>query len=117
MRKYKAKLVLKGFQHIHGIDYDETFSHVAKMDSIHLALAIAVAKGWEVNQMDVKNYFLHSNISKEIYMEKSWGFIHNSYLVCILKNSLYGLKQELRAWYEKMDSYIFSHDFFRCKSN
>jgi hypothetical protein len=67
--RYKARLVAKGFQQVHGIDYDETFALVAKMDSIQLALAIVVAKGWEVHQMDVKNAFLHGDLSEEIYME------------------------------------------------
>ena len=57
-------------QQVHGIDYDETFAPVAKMDSIRLALAIAAAKGWEVHQMDVKNAFLHGDLSKEISMEQ-----------------------------------------------
>jgi hypothetical protein len=47
--RYKSRLVAKGFQQVHGIDYDETFTTVVKMDSIRLALAIAVAKGWEVH--------------------------------------------------------------------
>jgi hypothetical protein len=64
--RYKARLVAKGFQQVHGIDYDETFAPVAKMDSIRLALDIAIAKGWEVHQMDVKNAFLHSDLSEEI---------------------------------------------------
>jgi hypothetical protein len=51
--RYKAKLVAKGFQQVHGIDYDETFAPVVKMDSIRLALSIAASKGWEVHQMDV----------------------------------------------------------------
>jgi hypothetical protein len=117
VRRYKEILVAKGFQQIHGIDYDETFAPVENMDSIHLVLAIATTKGWEVHQMDVKNDFLHGDISEEIYMEKPQGFIHNSSLVCRLKKSLYGLKQEPRAWYEKMDSYLLSHDFVRCKSD
>jgi hypothetical protein len=54
---------------VHGIDYDETFTPVAKMDSIHLVLSIAAAKGWEFHQMDVKNAFLHGDLSKEMYME------------------------------------------------
>jgi hypothetical protein len=67
--------------------------------------------------MDVKNNFLHDDISEDIYMEKPRGFIHNSSLVYRLKKSLYGLNQAPRAWYENMDSYILSHDFVRCKSN
>jgi hypothetical protein len=55
---------------VHGIDYDETFSLVANMDSIHLELSIVEAKGWEVHHMDVKNEFLHVNLSAEIYMEQ-----------------------------------------------
>jgi hypothetical protein len=66
---YKARLVTKGFQQVHGIDYDETFAPVENMDSIRLALSIAVAKGWEVHQMDVKNSFVHGDLSEEIYME------------------------------------------------
>jgi hypothetical protein len=61
--------------------------------------------------MDVKNAFLHGDLSEEIYMEQPHGFIQNSSLVCKLKKSLYGLKQAPRAWYEKMDSYLLSHDF------
>jgi hypothetical protein len=86
------------------------------MDSIRVALAIATTKIWEVHQMDVKNDFLHGDLSKEIYMEQPQGFIQNSYLVCKLKKSLYGLNQAPRSWYAKMDSYLLSHDFVRCKS-
>jgi hypothetical protein len=67
---YKAMLVAKDFHQVHNIDYDETFTPVAKMDSKHLALAIAVSKGWEFHQMDMKNTFLHRDLSEEIYMEQ-----------------------------------------------
>jgi hypothetical protein len=60
--KYKEILVTKGFQQIDGIDYDDTFVHIAKMDSIRLVLAIATAKGWEFHYVDVKNDFLHGDI-------------------------------------------------------
>jgi hypothetical protein len=87
------------------------------MDSIRLALAIAAAKGWEVHHMDVKNAFLHSDLSEEIYMEQPQGFMQDSSLVCRLKKSLYGLKQDPRAWYPNMDSYLLSQNFVRCKSD
>ena len=69
MRRYKERLDSKGFQHIHEIYYDETFSLVAKMDSIRLALSIAAARKWEFNQMEVKNSFLHNDLFDDIYME------------------------------------------------
>jgi hypothetical protein len=56
-------------------------------------------------------------LSKEIYMEKPQGFMQDSYLVCRLKKSLYGLKQALRAWYAKMESYLLSQNFVHCKSD
>eukprot|EP00253_Pinus_taeda_P003569 PITA_03569 len=87
------------------------------MDSIHLALAIATAQGWEVHQMDVKNVFLHRDLSEEIYMEQPHGFIQDSSLVCRLKKSLYGLKQAPRVWYAKMDSFLLSQNFEICKSD
>jgi hypothetical protein len=73
----KASLVAKGFQQVHGIDYDEAFTPVEKMD--------------------VKNAFIHGYLSKEIYMEQPQGFMHDSYLVYQLKKSLYGLKKASRA--------------------
>jgi hypothetical protein len=54
---------------VHGINYDETFAPVVKMDSIRLEIANATTKGWEVHHMDMKNAFLHGNLSEEIYME------------------------------------------------
>ena len=66
--------------------------------------------------MDVKNAFLHEELSEEIYMEQPHGFIQDSSLVCRLKKSLYGLKQALRAWYAKIDSFLLSQNFERCKS-
>jgi hypothetical protein len=115
--RYKYRLVAKGLQHVHSIDYDDTFTPVANMDSIRLALSIAEAKGWEVHQMDKKNAFLHGDLSEDIYMEKPQGFMQDSSLFCQLKKSLYGLKQALRAWYAKMDSYLLSQNFIRCKSD
>ena len=67
--KYKARLVTKGFSHVQGVDYHETFALVAKMDSIRLVLAISASKHWEVHHMDVKSAFLHGYLHEEIYMK------------------------------------------------
>ena len=66
--KYKAILVAKFYSQFHGIDYNETFAPVAKMDSIRLALAIASSRQWEVHHMDVKCAFLNGDLTEEIYM-------------------------------------------------
>jgi hypothetical protein len=67
--------------------------------------------------MDMKNAFIHGDLSEEIYMEQPHGFMQDSSLVCRLKKSLYGLKQAPRAWYAKIESYMLSPKFVRCKSD
>jgi hypothetical protein len=67
--------------------------------------------------MDMKNSFIHSDLSEDIYMEQPQGFMQDSSLVCRLKKSLYGLKQALRAWYANMYSYLLSQNFVHCKSD
>eukprot|EP00253_Pinus_taeda_P003538 PITA_03538 len=116
--KHKARLVAKGFSQVEGIDYTETFSPVAKMNSIRLILSLAASFKWEVHQMDVKSAFLHGDLREEIYMEQPIWFIQaNSSLVCWLKKSLYALKQAPRAWYAKMDSFLLESGFSRCHSD
>ena len=112
---YKAILVAKGYSHVHGIDYNETFVPVAKMDSIRLALAIATSKQWEIHHMDVKCVFLNGYLTEDIYMQQRQGFFPIPYFVCRLKKSLYGLKQAPRAWYAKIDSFLLSLNCVRCK--
>ena len=65
--KYKSILVAKGYSQVHGIDYNETFASVAKMDSIRIALAIAALKQWAVNHTDVNCAFLNGDITEDIY--------------------------------------------------
>ena len=89
----KARLVAKCFSQVEGIDYNETFSFVAKMNSICLVLSIAALHNWEVHLMDVKSAFLHGYLQEEIYMEQPHGYVQdNSSLICRLKKFLYGLK-------------------------
>ena len=81
------------------------------MDSIGLVLAIAASKHCEVHHMDVKSAFLHGDINEEIYMKQPKGYITDPYLVCKLKNSLYGLKEAPRGWYSKMDAFLLLQNF------
>jgi len=99
MSRYKARLVAKGYAQTYGIDYEETYSLVAKMTIVRAIITMAAAKGWSLHQMDVKNVFLHGDLQEEVYMEQPPGYVEQTYpnLVCRLKKALYGLKQAPRA--------------------
>jgi hypothetical protein len=95
----KARLVCKVYAQIEGLDFDETFAPVARLEAIRMFLAYAFHKRFKVYQMDVKSAFLNGYLSEEVYMEQPEGFklSDNPDLVCKLKKSLYGLKQAPRA--------------------
>ncbi|CAL8997356.1 unnamed protein product [Prunus brigantina] len=108
IERYKARLVARGFSQQYGLDYDETFSPVAKLTTVRVLLALAANKDWNLYQMDVKNAFLHGELDREIYMTQPMGFeneVHPEY-VCKLKKALYGLKQAPRAWYGKIAEFL-----------
>ncbi|KAK0606132.1 hypothetical protein LWI29_034423 [Acer saccharum] len=94
-KRYKARLVVKGFQQIEGIDYSEIFSPVVKLTTIRLVLSIVAAKGLYLEQLDVNTAFLHGDLEEEIYMQQLERFAEDGKeeLVCRLTKSLYGLKQ------------------------
>ena len=104
--RYKARLVVKGFNQKKGIDFDEIFSPVVKMSSIRVILGLAASFDLEIEQMDVKTAFLHGDLEEEIYMEQPEGFVvkGKENYVCKLNKSLYGLKQAPRQWYKKFES-------------
>ncbi|KAH9695612.1 hypothetical protein KPL71_022838 [Citrus sinensis] len=97
---YKARLVAKGFTQNEGIDFNEVFSPVVKHSSIRVILAITAFFDLELDQMDVKTAFLHGNLKEEILMAQPEGFVEERTedMVCLLKKSLYGLKQSPRQW-------------------
>jgi hypothetical protein len=104
----KYRLVCKGYAQIEGIDFEETFSPVARMEAIHFLLAYACSKNIKVYQMDVKSTFLNGELEEEVYIEQPEGFqlSENTDYVCKLKKALYGLKQAPRAWYSRLDKYL-----------
>jgi len=111
--RYKARLVAKGYAQTYGIDYEETYSPVAKMTTIRAIIAMATTKGWSLHQMDVKNVFLPGDLKEEMYMEQPPGYVDQTHpnLVYRLKKVLYGLKQAPRAWSNKIGQYFVISGF------
>ncbi|GJX89480.1 ribonuclease H-like domain-containing protein [Tanacetum coccineum] len=120
LSRYKARLMANGSTQLEGVDVDETFSPVIKPGTIRTVLSLASSRHWPVHQLDVKNAFLHGDLSETVYMQQPPGFqdsVHPDY-VCLLQRSLYGLKQASKAWFQRFASYItrvgFHHS--RCDS-
>ena len=97
--RHKARLVAKGYVQRAGVDYDEVFAPVARMESVRLMLAVAAHQGWEVHHMDVKSAFLNGDLQEEVYVSQPAGFIIQGaeHKVLKLKKALYGLRQAPRA--------------------
>jgi hypothetical protein len=98
---------------VEGIDYEETFSSVARYTSIHTIIALVASMGWKLHQIDVKTTFLNGEIDEEVYIEQPKGFMiqDEKTHVCRLKKAMYGLKQAPRAWYKNMDGFSMSLGF------
>ncbi|KAG8501480.1 hypothetical protein CXB51_003989 [Gossypium anomalum] len=113
--KYKARLVAKGYSQVPGVDFTDVFSPVVKHSSIRALLGIVAMHDLELEQLDVKTAFLHGELEEDIYMQQPEGFTvsEKEDYVCLLKKSLYGLKQSPRQWYKRFDSFMTSHDFKR----
>nr|GFB61188.1 hypothetical protein [Tanacetum cinerariifolium] len=96
-----------------GIDFEESFAPVARLEAIRIFLAFAAQKNMVVYQMDVKTAFLNGNLWEEVYVSQPDGFVDSDNLnqVYKLKKALYGLKQALRAWYDMLSSFLLSQDF------
>nr|CAD1835482.1 unnamed protein product [Ananas comosus var. bracteatus] len=95
------------------LDYEETFSPVAKMTSVQVLISLASSMGWKMWQLDVKNAFLYGEVDREIYMSQPPGFISKTSPnhVCRLKKAIYELKQAPRAWYGKIAQYLLFYGF------
>jgi hypothetical protein len=119
IEKYKERFVALGFSQKEGIDYEETFTLVARYTSIITIIALAAKMKWNLYQMDVKTTFLNGVIEEKVYIEQPQGFEveDRKSHVCKLKKALYGLKQDPRAWYGQIDSFLTSLGFTKSKED
>jgi len=116
--KFKARLVAKGYVQRQGIDFDEVFAPVARLESVRLLLALAASEGWAVHHMDVKSAFLNGELLEDVYVEQPPGFVvkNQEKKVLHLIKALYGLRQAPRAWYSKLDESLIKLGFTRSTS-
>jgi hypothetical protein len=109
----KERLVAKGYSQVEGLDFDETFAPVARLESICILLGYATHHDFKLYQMDVKNAFLNRPIKENVFVEQSLGFEDEEYPnhVYKLHKALYGLKHAPRAWYECLRDFLIKNGF------
>ena len=117
--KLKARLVAKGYAQTYGVGYFDTFSPIDKLTSVRLFISLVASYDWNLHQLDIKNVFLHGDLQEEVYMEQPLGFVPQGEIgkVCRLWESVYGLKQSLRAWFGKFSQAVETFDMQKSKSN
>nr|GEV06071.1 retrotransposon protein, putative, unclassified [Tanacetum cinerariifolium] len=111
----RERVPLRGYRQEEGIDFEESFAPVARMEAIRIFLAYAAHKSFSAFQTDVKTAFLHGSLKEDVYVCQPEGFIdadHPSH-VYKLKKALYGLKQAPRAWYDKLSTFLLQNYFFK----
>jgi hypothetical protein len=113
VEKIKEIFVARGFTQKEGINYEETFSLVARYTSIRAIISLASILGWKLHKMDVKKTFLNGKIEHEFFVEQPNGFIlhKKGTHVCKLRKALYGLKKAPRVWYDMIDGFLKSLGF------
>jgi hypothetical protein len=111
--KHRTRLVARGFLQREGIDFDDAFAPVARMESVRLLLALAAQEGWCVHHIDVKSAFLNGDLKEEVYVHQPSGFAipDKEGKVLRLRKVLYGLWQTPREWNAKLDSTLWRMDF------
>nr|GEW46642.1 retrovirus-related Pol polyprotein from transposon TNT 1-94 [Tanacetum cinerariifolium] len=111
----KTRLVVRGYYQEEGIDFEESFSPVSRMETIRIFLAYATHKSFTVFQMDMKTAFLLGTLKEDVYACQPEGFIDadNPSNVYKLKKALYGLKQAPKAWYDELSTFLLQNHFFK----
>uniref|UniRef100_A0A8R7UZY5 Reverse transcriptase Ty1/copia-type domain-containing protein n=1 Tax=Triticum urartu TaxID=4572 RepID=A0A8R7UZY5_TRIUA len=114
--KHKARLVAKGYVQRQGIDFDEVFAPVARIETVRLLIALAAHMDWEIHHMDVKSAFLNGELKEEVYVSQPPGFAvkGEENKVYKLHKALYGLHQAPRAWNAKLDATLQALGFEKC---
>ncbi|GJX06143.1 retrovirus-related pol polyprotein from transposon TNT 1-94 [Tanacetum coccineum] len=109
----KARLVAKGYAQEEGIDFEESFAPVARLEAVRIFVAHAAHKSFPVYQMDVKTAFLNGPLKEEVYVAQPEGFVDPDHpeKVYLLRKALYGLKQAPRAWYDELSNFLMSKGF------
>ena len=116
--RYKARLVMKGYTQSYGIDYQEMFSPMEKLNMVKVLLLIFANLDWSLHQFDVKNTYLHGNLEEEVYMgiPPDFATSHDG-VVCKLYKALYGLKQSSRAWFGQFSLAMKKYGFKQSNSD
>jgi len=119
LERRKARWVVHGFSQHPGLDFDQTFSPVVKPATIRTVLHLAAARNWPVHQLDVKNAFLHGDLTEQVYCQQPAGFADPARpdAVCLLRKSLYGLKQAPRAWFQRFATHLHQLGFTPSKAD
>jgi hypothetical protein len=109
----KACLVAQGFSQVERLDFEKTFTHVARLEVILILLGFAASKGFKIYQIDVKSAFLNGAIQEEVFVRQPPGFENLKYpnRVYKLSNALYGLKQALQVWYARLKTFLLEHGY------
>lgn len=110
--KYKVRLVVRCFLQRQGIDYEEVFAPVARLETVRLVVAHASMQGWNLHQLDVKSAFLNGELEEEVYEIKKGS----EDKVLRLRKALYGLKQDPRAWNKRINKALINMKFIKCIS-
>ncbi|KAG7587705.1 GAG-pre-integrase domain [Arabidopsis suecica] len=116
INKHKARLVAKGYVQRHGIDFEEIFAPVARIETIRFIIALAASNGWEVHHLDVKTAFLPGELKEDVYVSQPEGFVTkgSERKVYKLHKALYGLRQAPRAWNTKLNKILRELSFEKC---
>ena len=115
--RYKARYVAKGYSQTEGVDYFETFSRTARMDTVRALIQVGYQQDLLLHQMDVKSAFLHAPIEEEIYVKEPEGYSTTPNKVWKLNKSLYGLKQSGRNWNTTLEKYLTQNGFTKSKAD